>query len=96
MTEIKREGDGFLTAITILMVPAMLWRSFVMWKLWHWFAVPIGLMEITYGQAIGLLLLISLIWTADVAKRPSREGLERMIARALAYGFALVVGAIAS
>ena len=55
-------GCGALVAVGLvplsaaLTLPASLIRGYVLSILWIWFALPMGAPEISYGQAVGLVL----------------------------------------
>jgi len=47
--------NAILVIVTI--VVGLFWGGFVTSTLWNWFAVPLGVVAIGYGQAIGLSCL---------------------------------------
>lgn len=49
------------TAIGIMLPLAFIWKGYLLTWVWLWFAVPIGLPEISIPQAIGLNCLTMMI-----------------------------------
>lgn len=50
----------FVPVFLITIVPAILWRSFVITKLWAWFVIPtFGLPELSILVATGLVTLVT-------------------------------------
>lgn len=41
-----------------LFIPSTLYNAFVIQKLWYWFFVPLGLMEIKMAHALGIYSLV--------------------------------------
>lgn len=79
---------GFLGVTTFLLIlfPAvLLWRGFVLSKLWLWFLVPLGAPVIVAWHAAGICLVMSMftnrgtdqVADAEIAKRSNGEKLWR-------------------
>lgn len=45
--------------ILIVAIPAVLINGYVMWVLWGWFVVPLGVQQVSIAWAIGLAILIN-------------------------------------
>lgn len=50
-----------IVLFAIIMFPALMLDAWVLTVLWEWFAVPVGLPQITYATAMGLILLMSFL-----------------------------------
>jgi hypothetical protein len=89
-----REAISALMAIS-WMIPTAFWTTFVAWKLWLWFAVPLGAPALTFAAAFGLRLLLAALRSSD---RPGDEGAEaalaRMVAQCIAATISLALGAM--
>lgn len=79
-------------------IPLAAWGAWLFLPLWGWFAVPLGLPALTWGQMVGLLYIVGVIRARGYDPR-QREltGLE--IAGVLFAGFlqpvlALAMGAV--
>ena len=52
---------------------AFLLRSWVACKLWHWFVVPLGVMELRVGFAAGILLIYKFIQPVQVGSKSKEK-----------------------
>ena len=100
-TPIKQDPDnktqeGIATLIMLgLLIPLSLEGGWILWSLWGWFAVPLGLPAIGFWQICGLDLLKSVIMHRSRPTRPAKEVLSEafgwMVAMpilwALGWGF---------
>lgn len=65
------DNDGAAVLLTLLLMPlSIVWKGFVLTKLWAWFVVPLGLPEIGIANAYGICLLLVLF---TVTKKPDSE-----------------------
>jgi len=53
----------------LLIIPAIMWKAWVLHSLWVWFLVPVGVPEISGMQCFGLSLLITLMITKGITKK---------------------------
>lgn len=88
-----------IAATLTLAVPAVLFRAFVITRLWTWFAVPLGLIEITIAHALGLQVLVGFMLRSMVANKSDepdpkwRLGIPKTMLEGVAHSvFALLVG----
>lgn len=66
---------GIIFAFLILLaldIPIVIFRGFILAKLWGWFIVPLGVMQIGIAHAIGLSILIS-VFTWKNEKTPKDD-----------------------
>ena len=77
--------------ITLTLLPFLLvWRGFVLTILWLWFAVPLGMPELTVPYAIGLSLIVSfMVGLKESTKTEAEQLLTIMVhpVAALAIGW---------
>jgi len=52
----------------LLALPSLVFRAFVLTRLWHWFVAPLGLPDIGVAHALGLVFV-----GAIVRRQPKRE-----------------------
>lgn len=65
--------------IGLLLTPwTMMLRGFVLVKLWHWFIVPLGVVELRIPTALGIAVIVSLLTTDYGVIREKREWWEDM------------------
>lgn len=71
--------------LVLLLVPALIYRAWVLTMLWGWFLVPLGLPPVTIPLAGGIIMLgMYLTWQApDDSKETTLKTLARMIARSI-------------
>lgn len=61
---------------TVLLVPASLLKAVVVAAYWRWFALPLGLPPIGVTQALGLLLLSTVLLYDHTIQRAEKSALE--------------------
>ena len=91
---------GLFVFALLVSILASLWKAYVFFELWGWFAVPLGLPEITYWHAFGLAtLMIVAVYQMRPPKRDEetsyRETLRTAFFSAGMFAFALGYGAVA-
>ncbi len=83
---------GGLMLYVAIVFAAILFKAFVLIKLWTWFIVPMGVVPISYASAIGLSLVARLL-TPHVANSSVKLG-DQMVLAFSGPAFALAFGAI--
>lgn len=92
MTKPKKVSCGELVgmmAVSVAIVPvAVVWRAWVLAKLWGWFVVGVlPLPALTIGQAAGVAVVAGMLThSPTTAKEKTREGWEGVL-----YGCALAI-----
>ena len=87
----SREEDGGKIAmgclLIIIMIPVgILVKGFVLVKLWGWFVVPFGLMEINTAHSLGLSTCIALFHgvSSGSSKTDEDETMGKLVGKAVA------------
>jgi hypothetical protein len=77
----KKETDGPLSMFLLLAltVPLTLETGWVIWSLWAWFLVPLGVPALGFWQASGLLLLKDIIVARRSSNRPANDILSETL-----------------
>ena len=89
---------GFLASmgVFVLGVVSAVWSGFVLTHLWRWFVVPLGVVEISLPNAIGVSLIVGFL-TMRVTEedlKPSGDAGERARKSAAKAGFKMLYVAI--
>lgn len=80
---------------TLIIIPFGLWWSFVAWKLYGWFVIPLGAPAISYLSFYGLSLFFNLIKPSEKnEENDPKKSIIKSFASAVVYGIALLVGYI--
>lgn len=90
------DNDVFYAILLVaLVLPSILWRGFVIAKLWAWFVVPLGVVEISAWHAAGLSGLIA--WVADSTAYRNAKDDKKTAGEQFAYacGMALLAPLLA-
>lgn len=64
MSLTAKEKSGCIMALALgppMMIAGVMWRGFVLAKLWLWFLVPLGVAPLGIAQAIGISALVSML-----------------------------------
>jgi hypothetical protein len=84
-----------LAAFLLLVLAAIVWDGFAMYKLWGWFAVPVGAPHLSLAHVIGLSLLAG-IFVGTNRLRPNKatkgDWKEAVAQLVLAPAFAIGLG----
>lgn len=93
----------FMGVVVLLTFPLTLLKSWVFIKLWGWFVVPMGVQQIEFWHAFGLLVIVNLIVSkVDYKSKKDKEDSDNYEAAGAYIGlylgplFALLIGWIAS
>lgn len=73
MTKTKKQW-----ILLLLSIPQLLWGAFTLLKMWAWFIVPLGVVQITLAHSIGLLFLLTGIKGIKEDERDYDEPLSKL------------------
>ena len=60
--ELTKEEKLGVSAFMLILTPfLLLWEGFILEKLWGWFAVPLGAVDISVVHAAGIVLLVGAV-----------------------------------
>lgn len=62
-------GGFIVLAFPIFMTLFTVWHGFVLQELWNWFAAPILKVRFSLGEAIGVMLLRSILMPTRLSKK---------------------------
>lgn len=88
-----------MTAISVLLgfvivIAGGLFESWVIWLLWEWHLVPLGLPQASFGAAVAVNFIVSIL-TSHAAPYPSddkKAQMKRMLSGILLPVVALLIG----
>ena len=92
-----KAGFWSVVAILIAIVPAAMWNSFVLMKLWGWFVTPLGIPVVEWSQAYGLMLIVGIFKGYDDKKSKYAtvtDVVSVLISWAFVPAFILLIGSI--
>lgn len=73
----------------LIMPPAVLFRGFVLTRLWAWFVVPFGAPTVGIATAIGLTMIGSMLTNVRRQADGAAESATDRVLNSVAYGFVL-------
>lgn len=83
----------------LLIMARSFFDAFVLWKLWTWFIVPLGVVHISYWHAYGLDVFFGLIAAGAVVyygkDQTENDRFELIVGKAVGFAFALGAGYVA-
>lgn len=67
-------------AVTIIAIPLVILRGWVLEKLWGWFATPLGLPDLGVAHAIGIAVLVSFLTHQYIGVKDERDSKTKIAA----------------
>ena len=84
-------GEWFV--LFLLSIPLSVYGVVVVWALWGWFAVPLGLPYLTYAHTMGLCILITICtFSPKPNTKTFDERLGDVFGKLVMLGFAHLMG----
>lgn len=82
-----------LNVVTLgLIVPAILWRAYVLSYLWLWFVSPLGFPAVGMAQAYGLVCVAAVMHPRASREQSPEETIADLFSAFIVPTLALVVG----
>ena len=109
-SDLSKNEETTVVALAVAGIPVLIasvisvvllsgaWNAFVLHKLSNWFAHPVGLPVISWGQAWGLMMIYNLVTYRPIAKQqqtdahPWRTMFVQILIRFFSGAFCLLVG----
>lgn len=73
-------------------IPIYLFQGFVLTKLWFWFVVPVGLPNINFIEAVGIVMIVDFLTSQYIPKNNDEDRISAFLYSIMGPLFILLIG----